>query len=58
VHVTVVEPIGNVAPDGGLQVAVTGPSTASEADAENDTTAPAALVAAALMFPGTLTVGG
>jgi hypothetical protein len=58
VQVTVVGPSGKVEPDGGLQVTGRAPLIASFADAENDTTAPAALVAATLMFPGTLTVGG
>ena len=40
-HVTTVEPIGKVAPDDGVQVTATAPSTMSVADAVNVATAPA-----------------
>jgi hypothetical protein len=58
VQVTVVAPIGNVEPDAGLHATGRGPSTASDAEAENVTAAPAELVAGLLIFPGTVTVGG
>jgi hypothetical protein len=57
-QVTVVAPIGNIDPDAGLHVTGRGPSTASDAEAENVTAAPAALEAGVLMFAGTVTVGG
>src|SRR5262249_38664745 len=57
-HVTVVAPSANVDPDAGTHVGVIDPSTASVADAPlYDTTAPAALVASAMMFGGTVTTG-
>jgi hypothetical protein len=57
VHVTVVAPIGNVKPEAGLHVTARGPSTVSKADAANVTTAPDALVAGTVKFPGTVTAG-
>ena len=56
-QLTVVTPSGNVAPDAGKHVGVNAPAIKSVADAENVTTAPAALVASATMFAGTVTVG-
>jgi hypothetical protein len=58
VQVTVVGPIGNRLPEGGAQTTVGLASTRSDADAENVTTAPPGAVAGAVMFPGTVTVGG
>ena len=58
VHVTVVMPGGNNEPDAGVHVGVMGPSTVSEADAENVTEAPDGPVASAVMSAGTVTVGG
>jgi hypothetical protein len=55
---TVVVPSANVLPDAGTHVGVIAPSTMSDADAENVTTAPDALVASTVMFAGTVTVGG
>jgi hypothetical protein len=46
VHVTVVVPMGNVEPDIGVQLGVSGPSTASSAVAVKVATAPELLVAA------------
>ena len=56
-HVTVVVPIGNVAPLGGVQVAGREPAK-PVAVAANVTTAPAGPVAATVMSAGTVTVGG
>ena len=58
VHVTEVEPNGNVVPDAGVQTGVRGPSTMSMAVAENVTTAPLCSVFPMVMFAGTLTIGG
>jgi hypothetical protein len=58
VQVTPVVPSGKVLPEAGEQLASNVPSTASLAEAENATPdAPPALVANALIVPGTLTVG-
>ena len=57
VHVTVVAPRANVDPEAGKQVGVIEPATRSVAEAENDTTAPEAVVATATMFAGTVTTG-
>jgi hypothetical protein len=56
-HETVVRPIRNVDPDAGVHVTARGPSTASFAEALNDTARPAALVASTVMSAGTMTVG-
>jgi hypothetical protein len=56
-HVTVVEPNANVEPDEGVQVGVKEPSTASNAEAVNVTTAPAGPVALTVMSAGTVTTG-
>jgi hypothetical protein len=56
-HVSVVAPIGNVAPEAGAQVGVSGPSTLSVAVAVKLTAAPAAEVASAVMFAGAWTTG-
>jgi hypothetical protein len=48
VHVTVVEPIGRVAPDAGAQVTATTLSTTSVAEAACVATAPALLVASSV----------
>jgi hypothetical protein len=56
-HATVVVPIGNVLPEAGVQVTGTAPSIASIAVAVNVTTAPAVLVAAAVMFAGSVSTG-
>src|SRR5262249_3827843 len=53
----VVGPSGNVEPEVGAQVGVSGPSTASEAVAVYVTAAPDELVASAVMLAGTVTVG-
>src|SRR5215831_19468863 len=58
VHVTVVVPSGKVDPDAGVHVTGTTPSTSSSADAVYVTTAPAGLVASAVMFAGTVITGG
>ena len=57
-HCTVVVPIAKVEPERGLQVTGTGPSTSSLADAEYVTVAPAAEVASAVMFAGSVRTGG
>jgi hypothetical protein len=57
-QVTLVVPNENVEPEAGEQVAGTEPSTTSEAEAENVTTAPLALVACTVMFDGSVNVGG
>jgi hypothetical protein len=57
VQFTVVEPIGNVEPDGGLQLVVGEPETASLAVAEYVTVLPADESASTVMFPGKLSVG-
>ena len=57
VHVTVVAPRGNVDPEAGEHVGAIEPATMSVAEDENDTTAPAALVAPVTMFAGTVTTG-
>ena len=58
VQVTVVAPIGNVDPDAGAHVTGSAPSTLSVAVPLKVTTAPFADVAALVMLPGTLIVGG
>jgi hypothetical protein len=55
---TVVVPIANVVPESGAHVGVTDPSTMSNAEAVNVTTAPLGLVASVVMFTGTVTAGG
>src|SRR2546422_11356592 len=55
---TRVGPSGNMDPDDGLQVAVTGPSTMSVAPTENGTVAPPEPVASAMMSAGTSSDGG
>jgi len=57
VQVTGVAPSLNVLPEAGVQVVATEPLTESVADAAKLTTAPAALVASAVMFAGTVTAG-
>jgi hypothetical protein len=56
-HVTLVEPNANVEPDEGVQVGVEEPSTRSEAEAENVTTAPLGSVSSTVMSAGTVTTG-
>jgi hypothetical protein len=56
-QVTLVEPIGKVEPEAGLQVTCTEPSTMSEAEAEKFTTAPTGPVALTVMSAGTVTTG-
>ena len=56
-HETVVVPIGNVEPDGGVQTVVTGP-TASVAVVVKLTTAPVFDVAGTVILAGTVSVGG
>ena len=51
VQVTVVVPTGNVLPDGGKHEGVIEPSTMSDADAANVTTAPDEPVAGVVMLP-------
>jgi hypothetical protein len=58
VHVTVVVPSGKVEPEVGVHVGVTGPTTMSFADAENETAAPEASVAGAVMSAGGEMLGG
>src|SRR3989441_8790656 len=58
VQSTGVVPSGNMDPDDGLQVAVTGPSTMSVAPTENGTVAPPGPVASAVMSAGTVSDGG
>jgi hypothetical protein len=57
VQVTVVVPTGNVEPDAGEQFELVTP-TASVNVTVYATTAPAALVAAVVMFAGTVIAGG
>src|SRR5712664_1573439 len=56
-QVTVVAPNGKVAPLAGVQLVAIGPSSTSVADAVKVNTAPAALVASAVAFAGTVTTG-
>jgi hypothetical protein len=56
-HDTVVEPNANVEPDKGVQVGVKEPSTTSNAEAVNVTTAPLGPVALTVMSAGTVTTG-
>jgi hypothetical protein len=56
-HVTMAEPNMNVEPDEGVQVGVKEPSTTSNAEAVNVTTAPAGPVALTVMSAGTVTTG-
>jgi hypothetical protein len=56
-HVTLVVPTGNVEPEAGVQVTGTEPSTRSEAEAENLTTAPLVLVACTVISDGSVNVG-
>jgi nitrogen fixation protein len=58
VHVTVVVPIGNVAPEGGAHVTATAPSTLSDAETVNKTVDPPAPVAEVEMSGGTVITGG
>src|SRR2546422_10637648 len=58
VQSTRVVPSGNMDPDDGLQVAVTGPSTMSVAPTENGTVAPPGPVASAIISAGTVSAGG
>src|SRR5919197_5574842 len=58
VHVTCVVPSGNVLPEGGLHVGVSGPSVSSFALAENVTVAPAVDSVSTEKSPGTDTTGG
>ena len=57
-HCTTVVPIGNVAPEGASQNTCVVPSMRSLAVAAKVTTAPAALVAPALIVPGSDITGG
>src|SRR5207237_7222077 len=57
VHVTVVAPIGNVAPLAGVQVTATLPSKASTADAVYVNAAPVGPVASALALAGMVITG-
>jgi hypothetical protein len=57
-QVTVVVPDGNVEPEAGAQVTGTEPSTRSEAEAENVTTAPPGLVACTVISDGSVNAGG
>jgi hypothetical protein len=57
-QVTFVDPIANVLREAGLQVGVIEPSTISEAEAVNVTTAPLGPVALTVMLAGTATTGG
>src|SRR5215203_909519 len=56
-HDTLVVPAAKVAPDDGVHVTGTVPSTMSDADAVNDTGVPADDVAVRLRLPGTVSVG-
>src|SRR5262249_35558169 len=58
VHVTVVVPIANALPLGGTQATAGFGSKSSVAVALNVTTAPAGLVASAVIGPGTARTGG
>ena len=53
VQVTVVVPSANMVPDAGVQVAFLTPSVGSVVVAVNETTAPPALVASAVIAAGT-----
>ena len=55
---TVVVPRANVLPEAGEQLTATGPSTRSLADAEYETAAPDGPVASAVIFAGSVRVGG
>ena len=57
VHVTVVDPTGNVDPDAGVHVGVIGPSTVSVAVAVNVSAFPEDDVVVSLMSAGTVTTG-
>jgi len=57
VQLTVVVPTGKVPPEEGEHKGAIGPSTMSEAEAENVTTAPEGPVAGVVMLPGTETEG-
>jgi len=54
---TEVVPGGNVEPEAGVHVTGTEPSTRSEAEAENVTTAPLGPVASTVLSAGTVTTG-
>jgi hypothetical protein len=56
-QVTFVEPKANVEPDAGVQLGVKTPSTRSEAETENVTTAPVGPVALTVISAGTVTIG-
>jgi hypothetical protein len=56
-HVTLVEPIAKVESEAGLQLGLIAPSTASDAEAVNVTTAPSFEVASTVMSAGTVTTG-
>src|SRR5688500_8733752 len=58
VQLTVVIPSANVVPAAGVQAGVIAPSTRSEAVAVNETAAPAAEVASAMMLSGSVSIGG
>src|SRR2546428_2927499 len=58
VQSTRVVPSGNMDPNDGLQVAVTGPSTMSVAPTENGTVAPPGPVGSAIISAGTVSAGG
>src|SRR5262249_54917575 len=58
VQVTVVVPIGNGEPEGGLHVTVRGPSTESMAPTVKLTAAPSGPVASAVIGSGTVITGG
>src|ERR1051326_4995481 len=57
-QLTTVVPSEKVLPEGGVQAAATDPAQASLAEAANETTAPALLVAVTMTFAGTLRTGG
>jgi hypothetical protein len=57
VQATVVEPNANLEPDEGVQVGFKEPSTASEAETVNLTTAPPGPVASTVISAGTVTAG-
>jgi hypothetical protein len=57
VHVTLVSPTGKVLPEAGVQTTIAGPHK-SEAVVVKVTTAPAALVAVAVMSAEQVTTGG
>jgi len=56
-QVTVFVPTGKVEPEAGVQLTGTEPSTRSDAEAENVTTAPE-LAACTVISDGTVTTGG